>query len=143
MVCMGSNCSSTFRDAVFDKCSLVVMRGAQSTFHGTQFKNMDDSETRLSVYAHGSGSQVHLHGGKIVGGIQGVAVHAAARLDASDLIITDFHFIGLEVCGAGSTVAAQRGSIDTALFALDREVDARFLDADGNIRPQYLSLIHI
>ena len=42
---MGRTCSATFSDAVFDKCSLVVMGGAQATLHSPQFKNMEQSES--------------------------------------------------------------------------------------------------
>ena len=105
VVCVESTCRATFHDSVFDRCSLIVMGGAQATLHIPRFMNMDRSEARLSVVAYGSGSHVHLHGGEIHGGVQGVAVQAAARLEASDLTVTGLQFVGLEVW---SRVNAQR-----------------------------------
>ena len=61
---------------------------------------------------HGSGSQVHLNGGAIEGGVQGVTVQAAARLQASDLAITGIQLLGLEVGGAASMLTVRRGTVD-------------------------------
>ena len=140
MVCMGSTCRATFHDAVFDKCSLVVMAGAQVTLHNTHFENMEQSEALLSVYAHGSASQVHLHGGAIEGGVQGLMVQAAARLQASDLNFTGLQLLGLEMCGAESMLTFEMGTTDS--FLPVDEVDERFLDEHGDRRAQCGVRVH-
>ena len=54
-------------------------------------------------------------------------VQADAHIQASDLTITGLQYVGLEVCGAESTVTVARGTLDS--FLPTAEVDARFLDA--------------
>ena len=131
MVCMRSTCNATFHEDVFNKCTLVVAGGTEATLHSAHFKNMEQSEAGLSVYAHSSGSQVHLHGGGIHGGVQGVVVHAAARLQASDLTVSDLQLAGLEVCGAESLLTVQRGTIDR--FLSPDEVNDHFREAQQGV----------
>ena len=62
---MGSKCCATFRDATFNRCSLVVVGAAQATLHSPQFKHMKSQGSFLIMYVHGSGSCVQLKGGAI------------------------------------------------------------------------------
>lgn len=130
MVCTGSMCRVTFSDAVFNRCSFVVVGGAQTTLHDPQFKDMENSMSGLSVYAHGSGSYVQLKGGAIEGGIQRVAVQAAAYLGASDLTVTGVQHVGMEVGGAGSVLMAAGGALHGFLSGYG--VVDRFVDDSGD-----------
>ena len=51
----------------------------------------------LSIFAHGEGTTVHVQGGSIEGGTQGVTVQAGARLEASGLDVTKVDVLGLQV----------------------------------------------
>ena len=139
MVCMGNKCRATFSDAVFNRCSLVVVGRAQVTLHSPQFKDMKNSRVGLSVYVHGSGSCVQIKGGAIEGGIQGVTVQAAARLEASDLTVIGMQYAGMEVCGAGSVLTAAGGAV-CDMLSVDA-VDERFVDY-GDLADQHGVHVH-
>lgn len=46
---------------VFERCSLLVISGAQVTLSKPQFRDMDSSADRHSVYVHGAGSRAVVH----------------------------------------------------------------------------------
>ena len=104
MVCIGSACRVTFEDAVFKRCTLIVLSGAQATLTSPQFRHEASSTARLSLYAQGAGTKVDVQGGTITGGTQGVAVQAGATLTASHLTLTRVKTIGVEVQDEASSL---------------------------------------
>lgn len=108
---MGSRCCPILHDCTFRSCSLIVLAGARATLATPQFQDMDACTNSLSVCADGAGSCVFIRGGSIIGGVQGVAVQAGARLEASDFTITRVGMIGLEVKDEKSSVALTGCSI--------------------------------
>jgi hypothetical protein len=111
VVCMGSSCRASFTDCEFNKCALLVLEGARVTLEHPRFNDMGKSAALLSVYAHGSGSQVCMNGGSITGGIQGVALQAGAHMRTSDITISGVEVTGIEVNDEGSSLTVTRGKL--------------------------------
>lgn len=60
------------------------------------------SESQLSMMVHGASTVANVNGGSITGGMQGVAVHAGASLNATNLTITSVEVTDVEVKDSGS-----------------------------------------
>lgn len=99
---MGSSCSASFEDTVFERCTLV-MAGAQATLKAQQFRDMASCTDRISIFAHGAASMAAVSAGTITGGLKGATVQAGACLEASDLTVTEVQNVGVEVEDEGST----------------------------------------
>jgi hypothetical protein len=118
VACMGDNCQVTFDDCTFDRCSLLAVDGAEVTLCSPQFRDMDEAIQRISVCVHGAGSTVRVQGGgNIEGGVQGIAVLAGARLEASALNIRGVSHAGVEVIDAGSDVSMHGCIISSSGYA--------------------------
>lgn len=88
----------------FDGCSLLVLAGAHVTLENVTFKNMHRGSNRIGMVAQCAGTVAMVQGGSITGGLQGVAVQAGARLEASNLTIAEIEVLGVEVQDKGSTL---------------------------------------
>lgn len=103
-MCLGSGCIVAFEDTIFDKCSLVVLEGAQARLTRPQFQDMGASTAGLSICADGSGTEVIVQGGSITGGTQGVLLQAGGSLQASDFTIAGVEGVGIEAKDKGSNL---------------------------------------
>lgn len=101
---MGSECSTMFSDCVFENCTLVVLSGATAVLNSPQFRDMGSSVVGVSIFAHGTRTKVVVKGGTIHKGTQGATVQAGARLEASDVSITNVQALGVEVKDEGSSL---------------------------------------
>lgn len=101
----------TFTDVTFHHCTLVALAGAQVSLTRPKFyAEMDGSSTAatspgISVYSHGNGTLVHVWGGSITGGYQGLMVQDGAHVDASELTVSRISVIGAKTSGKGSCLA--------------------------------------
>ena len=78
MVCHGPNCVVFFTSVSFQNCCLVVLDGAYVVLEHSTFIRSSScagaAPEGLSIFAHGSGTSVGMHGGSIAGGVQAVTV---------------------------------------------------------------------
>ena len=74
MVCHGGQCTPTFTDVRFERCTLVVLAGAHATLERPAFTAMHACKTGLSIFVEGAGTQALVRGGCITGGLQGATV---------------------------------------------------------------------
>lgn len=69
-MCHGERCTPAFIDVKFERCTLVVLAGAQATLERPSFTGMHACKTGLSIYVEGPKTQALVHGGSITGGLQ-------------------------------------------------------------------------
>lgn len=113
MVCMGQGCSVALEDAVFDRCSLIVLDGARFTVKGSRFVG---KEVGIGVYAEGQHTAVEMKEVVICGGRQGVVVRYHASFKGAGLMLSDLMEMGFECKGPGSSMDLR----DVKMFGFER-----------------------
>lgn len=78
-----------------------------SVFVPTEEPLKEDQCLGISVFAMGGGTAVCMQTCHMSGGIQGVAVHRGARLDAKQLVVSEVSATGIEVKDEGSQAVLQ------------------------------------
>lgn len=111
VVCHGTGCNVTFSNVTFDHCTLLVLEGAVVTLSNSNCILTSTPSAGIAIFVQGAGSAVHMHGGSITGGAQGIAVHQGALLDASNLVISSTAVTGAEVTDQGSVLRLHQCSI--------------------------------
>ena len=96
-MCHGAGCSVAFSNVTFDHTTLLVLDGAEVTLTNSHFNFTSTPSAGVALFAQGQGAIVHMHGGTITGGAQGITVHQGAHLEASNLVISAMAVTGAEV----------------------------------------------
>jgi hypothetical protein len=81
IVCKGKGCNITIKDSVLSRSTLVVIGGATVNLRKVQCTSDSAMGTGISIMAHGAESTVRVSNTLVKGGLQGIAVHAGARLE--------------------------------------------------------------
>lgn len=115
---------ATYGDAKFDRCSLLLLAGAQATLSKAAFSSVGASQSGLSMLVHGACSKLSVRGTTVAGGTQGVAVQAGGHLDATAVTITGVDADRAELQGGGSCLTRTRCKLhSSSKFRADDEGD--------------------
>lgn len=109
-MCVGQGCKLHFDRVVFEKCTLVVVGGAEVILSGCDFTASCEQGTGLCLMVSGQGSLVRSQERCVFkGGLQCIAVHAGASFYGRSVHCSDAAVTGIEVLGFGSVLKLSRG----------------------------------
>lgn len=112
IICYGLGCTVTMRKVNLDRCSLVVLAGAQVHMINCKTSLSDSNAEGISVLAHGRGTEVRFNGGILSNGIQGLSVQHGASVNANGLSIRSASVTAAEVMNEGSKLTMLLCNVD-------------------------------
>lgn len=96
----------------FDRCCVVALNGAQVKLEGCRFPLSVTRAEGIALFAHGSNTHVTMTDCSILGGVQGIACHAGAKIEASTLSVKRTQVTGVEVMGPNSSLELKESTFE-------------------------------
>lgn len=89
-MCHGRGYNVIFNAVTFTSCTLLVLQGAQASFHNCSFTHANEEQAieAIAVYAHACSTQLHIHNCRVSGGVQGIAVMGGAHASVTSTIFS-------------------------------------------------------